>query len=118
MQSAYHSLLPKIDGVQQSPGADFEATNVSYSSTDEQAVFSLDIASAYPEEAEIVSWQRTIDFERGKGITIRDAFTLMKTPNEIGSISPPTFFRTMALRASRIWVQSWATHACTMFAWN
>lgn len=85
MQSAYHSLLPKIDGVQQSPGADFEATNVSYSSTDERAVFSLDIASAYPEEAEIVSWQRTIDFERGKGITIRDAFTLMKTPNEISS---------------------------------
>jgi hypothetical protein len=83
MQSAYHSLLPTIDGVQQLPGQAYKATNVSYQATDQQVTFALDIDAAYPDAAQIDQWRRTITFRRGEAITITDDYALATTPDAI-----------------------------------
>lgn len=76
MQSAYHSLLPTIDGVQQEPGATFAARNVAYAADDAGAALTLDIAGAYPPAAKLARWQRTVALQRGEAVTIADAFAL------------------------------------------
>jgi hypothetical protein len=83
MQSAYHSLLPTIDGIQQAPGPEYEASDVTYQVSDDDAEFALDIATAYPPEAGIESWRRSIHCKRDSSITISDAYKLSSTPSEI-----------------------------------
>jgi hypothetical protein len=75
MQSSHHNLST-INGVQQAPGRNYAAGKVSYSSTDKKAVFSLDIAKAYPEAAKLTSWQRTLTFNRGQSVDIEDVYEL------------------------------------------
>jgi hypothetical protein len=75
MQSAYHNL-PTINGVMQKDGKDYKAAEISYTSDDKTAVFSLDLAQAYPEEAKVDSWTRTITLNRGKNVIIHDQYTL------------------------------------------
>jgi hypothetical protein len=82
MQSAYHSL-PTINGIQQSPGEAFAARNVSCQAGDESAQFSLDIAGAYPPAAGLKRWQRTVTLQRGRQITIEDAYELAEKPAEL-----------------------------------
>ena len=74
MQSAYHSLLPTVDGVQQSPGAGFAASDVVYSADDEQANLALEIARAYPPGANLESWRRSLTLTRGEQVEIVDDF--------------------------------------------
>lgn len=74
MQSAYHSLLPTVDGVQQAPGATFAARNVACAADDASAALTLDIAGAYPPAAKLAHWQRTVTLQRGAGVTLVDAF--------------------------------------------
>ena len=64
MQSGYHSL-PTINGVMQAPGETFAARGVQYQADDGSAQFSLDIAGAYPPEAGLKNWERTITLRRG-----------------------------------------------------
>ncbi|MEZ4725641.1 MAG: heparinase II/III family protein [Caldilineaceae bacterium] len=80
MQSAYHSLLPTVDGVQQLPGAEYKATNVHYQADDGAATLTLDIAAAYPREAHIDRWQRTVTLQRGKAVQIQDEYALSVQP--------------------------------------
>ena len=75
MQSQYHNL-PKINGVDQSPGAKFKATNTTFKSDSRKAVFSTDISKAYPEEAAVKSWIRTYRLDRGKRFIIQDNYEL------------------------------------------
>jgi len=82
MQSAYHNL-PTIDGVMQSPGHDFAARNVDYEVADEAATLRLDIAGAYPSEARLVHWQRTVALHRGKNVQIVDDYQLESEADEI-----------------------------------
>lgn len=63
MQSAYHNL-PTLGTHQQLPGESFRATDVEYQVDPEHARLSMDIRSAYPEEAGIVRWRRTIRLNR------------------------------------------------------
>ena len=79
MQSAYHNL-PTINGIMQKNGREYKATDVSYKAGKERAVFSLDISKAYPEEAGIKFWKRTVILERGKYATIRDTYELAHEP--------------------------------------
>ena len=74
-QSAYHNL-PTINGVMQHQGRRFAARDVRYRAGAGQAVFSLDIAGAYPEEAGVDSWVRTITLNRGKNVTIEENYRL------------------------------------------
>jgi hypothetical protein len=83
MQSAYHSLLPTLDGVQQLPGRKFAAKDVAYRMDDTQAQMTMDIANAYPKSAELASMQRTLTLNRGKDVEITDIVVLDKPVNEI-----------------------------------
>lgn len=63
MQSAYHNL-PEVGGVMQKNGVEFEATDRRYESDDQHATVSFDIAKAYPKEAGIKTWIRTVTLDR------------------------------------------------------
>jgi len=75
MQSQYHNL-PTINGVQQSPGGQFAARDATHRADDQMAEIRLDIAGAYPEEADVNAWTRTVTLNRGSDITIVDACDL------------------------------------------
>jgi hypothetical protein len=82
MQSGYHNL-PTIDGVMQSPGRQFAAREVRYEANDDHAQLQLDLAGAYPRQASVKSWVRTIRLNRGKDIAITENYTLDKPAKEI-----------------------------------
>ena len=82
MQSAYHNL-PTIDGVMQSPGGRCQAGKVQKTVREDYAQLRLDIAGAYPKQANLDSWIRTVRLNRGKNIVITEEFKLKKSANEI-----------------------------------
>ncbi|SOD82954.1 heparinase II/III domain-containing protein [Spirosoma fluviale] len=73
--SDYHNL-PTVNGVNQLPGMAFNATNISYKEDNMTTQFGVDIAQAYPKEAGLKSWQRTIQLTRGKGVQVQDVISL------------------------------------------
>lgn len=77
--SPYHNL-PTINGIGQSAGKEFHATDVSLQSTPESVTFSLDIAKAYPESVGIKSWKRQIKVNREDGIELKDEYHLKEKP--------------------------------------
>ncbi len=78
MQSAYHNC-PTIDGVMQAAGRQYAASDVACRSTDAMAEFRLDLANAYPKEANLESWKRALRLDRVKNeIEIADAYALKK----------------------------------------
>ncbi|GAA4307689.1 heparinase II/III-family protein [Compostibacter hankyongensis] len=74
-RSDYHNT-PTINGQPQPAGSAFKAEQVSYKATKSSAAFSLDMASAYPSGADINSWRRTIQLNRGKAVTVTDDIDL------------------------------------------
>lgn len=82
MQSAYHNL-PTVNGVLQQPGRNFAAGSVRYSADDNTASLSLELAGAYPAEAGIESWRRTIVLQRGQEVRVEDDFALTKRDGEL-----------------------------------
>jgi hypothetical protein len=82
MQSAYHNL-PTIDGVMQSPGRQFAARAVRHEANDDHAELQLDIAGAYPKQANVRSWVRAIRLNRGKSIAVTEDYALDKPAKEI-----------------------------------
>lgn len=82
MQSQYHTL-PTINGVMQKNGRDFHAEDVSFSAGKNSVKFSLDIADAYPEEAAVKYWKRSIDFRRGKSITVTEEYGLNEVKGDL-----------------------------------
>jgi hypothetical protein len=76
MQSAFHNL-PTVGGVMQHDGLKFEATDRKCSFSDDQATVSFNIANAYPKEAGINSWIRTVTLDRRKDVVmIEEKFEL------------------------------------------
>jgi hypothetical protein len=83
MQSAYHNL-PTINGVMQAAGREFAATDVVYRADDSSAEFSLDIARAYPREAGLRSWKRTVQLDRARNrVSLHDSYDLQKPAEQI-----------------------------------
>jgi hypothetical protein len=82
MQSAYHNL-PTINGVVQKDGREFSASDINYRADKNSVFFGLDISQAYPPEAGVKSWKRSITFERGKEIAIRDRYVLKEAKKEL-----------------------------------
>jgi hypothetical protein len=78
MQSGYHQL-PKINGVDQMQGRNYVAKNSTFSADSKKAVFSTDIAAAYPQEANVKKWVRSYRLDRGKKFTISDNYELNET---------------------------------------
>jgi hypothetical protein len=64
-QSNYHNL-PVINGFGQKEGRDFEAKNVSCQISAKESVLKMDLADAYPKEAAIKKWQRSISLQKEK----------------------------------------------------
>lgn len=74
MQSGWHNL-PTINGIMQHAGGAYKAKDVRFISGKKGAGFSLDIAGAYPPEAAVRSWIRTLDF-MDKRITLEEKYEL------------------------------------------
>ena len=75
MQSGYHNL-PVINGIEQKEGKQYTAGESNFSSSSSKAVFNVEIAGAYPEDAKVKSWKRQYSLFRGKKLRIEDIFSL------------------------------------------
>jgi len=73
--SDYHNT-PTINGKTQLPGKQFKASDVAYKSAKPYSQFTLDIKQAYPEEAAVNSWRRTVRLNRGKNVQVTDVISL------------------------------------------
>jgi len=82
MQSSYHSL-PTINGTAQKEGASYGAQDVAYAADDQQAEISMDVSSAYPEEAGVDAWVRTATLQRCRSVTIVDRFALSRPSDDV-----------------------------------
>ncbi len=82
MQSAYHNL-PTIGGVMQSPGVEFAARDVRYQQGGQVSQLSQDIAGAYPPEAHLKEWRRTVTLRRGEGVEVVERYALAQAVGEI-----------------------------------
>ena len=83
MQSAYHNL-PTIDGVMQGAGVQYAARDVKHQATDQAAEMSLDIAAAYPKQAGLKTWRRTLRLDRAANrIEVSDRYAATRAPREI-----------------------------------
>jgi len=82
MQSAYHNC-PTVNGMMQGAGREYEAKNVTYETNATGAGMKMDIAPAYPKEANLKSWIRTLRLNRGKDILIQDDYTLTAPAKDI-----------------------------------
>ena len=75
--SDYHNT-PSVNGKTQSPGPQFRASDTKYKSAQRYSQFEVDIAKAYPEDAAINSWKRTVRLNRAKNVTVTDAINLQQ----------------------------------------
>jgi hypothetical protein len=75
MQSAYHNV-PLVNGVMQKNGREFAAQKVEYTARDDSASLAMDIGGAYPPEAGVRSWKRTVTLNRQMGVEVRDVYDL------------------------------------------
>jgi hypothetical protein len=81
MQSAYHNL-PTINGCQQAAGRAYAARAVKHTASEASAELTMDIAAAWPAEAEVASWVRTVRLERGQEVRLVESFELKKVRGE------------------------------------
>lgn len=77
MQSAWHNL-PTFEGVMQRDGEAFAAREVEVDL--DGATMSMDIGGAYPPEAGVRAYRRTVRLEKGRGVTIEDVHEGDKAP--------------------------------------
>ncbi|BAV08307.1 Heparinase II/III-like protein [Filimonas lacunae] len=76
MQSQWHNC-PTINGVMQQDGSKFKATEVSCKHTAQQTRLDMDIAGAYPPEAMVKSWKRSLVFDAAKEqVQVNDNYLL------------------------------------------
>ena len=89
MQSAFHNL-PTIGGVMQHDGPRFRATALQYETSRDRASLSFDLADAYPAEAGVKRWLRTVSLDRAQGrVTIAEDFELEKPmPVSLSILTP------------------------------
>lgn len=75
MQSDYHNL-PLINGTSQKNGREFAAHSQQYKATAKTVSYQVDIARAYPQEANVKSWIRNYTLHRKKDFIITDKWKL------------------------------------------
>lgn len=85
-QSQYHNL-PVVNGFGQIAGKDYRAEGVRHSSTDSESSLLIDISKAYPQEAGINFWNRTVKLNRLENtVEISDDYSLAKAPVSLQQI--------------------------------
>ena len=68
----------------QREGREFQARDVDYRSSDGAAEFSLDISGAYPPEAGLARWRRTLKLDRTRNVVeLTDRYALGRKVPEI-----------------------------------
>ena len=86
MQSSWHNV-PEVGGIQQAAGPEHAARRVQGLLGPGAAELSMDLAGAYPAEAGIRSWRRTIRLDRGGTgdgtIVLEDAWEINQSPERI-----------------------------------
>ena len=82
MNSNYLNL-PQVNGECQQRGFSSAAKSVAYEATNETVTFALDIADAYPHEAGLVSWNRTIRLNRDEDVEIADTCEFAESGGEV-----------------------------------
>ncbi len=73
MQSGFHNL-PGFDGIGQKAGVDYAARDVAVSLGDDVSGIVMDIAGAYPAEAGVDSYRRTVRLIKGERVEIVDSY--------------------------------------------
>jgi hypothetical protein len=92
MQSAYHNL-PTVGGaMQRGDQARYRASDIHYATDDDHASLSMNLATAYPDEAGLSRWTRTITLDRKVDqIRLNERFQLkQKSPIALSFITPLT----------------------------
>ncbi|WNR46161.1 heparinase II/III domain-containing protein [Paenibacillus roseipurpureus] len=84
MRSTYHNV-PTINGVEQHHGREYQASSVVYTTNEDYARLTLDIAPAYPSEAGVREWIRTVTLNRSSpaSVTLLDTYDLLSTKNAL-----------------------------------
>lgn len=84
MRSTYHNL-PTVRGVEQRAGQQFRASGLRYRADEATAELAMDIGGAYPPEAGIVAWRRTVRLVReGLGaVEVIDDFRLTEPTDDV-----------------------------------
>ncbi len=75
MQSGFHNL-PVINGETQRYGRDFHASNIEFHPDKKETILKMDIAEAYPEEANVNQWIRTFSFYKSGKLILVDEYDL------------------------------------------
>lgn len=76
MQSSWHNV-PEVNGVPQQPGREHSARDVCANVGDNGAELTMELAGAYPPEAGLRSWRRTVRLDRAAElVTLDDAWEL------------------------------------------
>ncbi|MGV3761195.1 heparinase II/III domain-containing protein [Parapedobacter sp.] len=75
MQSGFHNV-PKVNGFEQKPGARYRSADVRFDGSKQE--LSLNVANAYPSDAQIDNWMRTYRLE-GRTLHINDKFAVNET---------------------------------------
>ena len=83
ISSAYHNMLPIVNGQVQITGRKYAASAVSYNSDSHKIVFKQDISKTYNEDLGMRKWERTITHNKGKSIVIADNFDFSTTKDSI-----------------------------------
>lgn len=86
IQSQYHNL-PRINGHDQAFGKQYRARNTKFNANSKKAVFSADLAGAYPVEAAVKYWNRTYTLNRDRNFLIEDHFELTEILNGSTSLN-------------------------------
>jgi Heparinase II/III-like protein len=83
MQSGFHNL-PTINGVMQAAGRQYEARDTHFQSSDTAAEFTAEISAAYPKEAGIAKWQRSVRLDRAaNALAVNDRYALRAANGKI-----------------------------------
>ena len=93
MQSDYHNL-PTVNGVMQKDGREFRARDVQFAAGKDDVTFSLDIAAAYPQEAKVAAWRRSLTLYRPSSgenaVQLTESYELSEfvTPFRLNLLTP------------------------------
>jgi len=87
--SQWHNC-PTINGFQQKEGSLYKANDVSFTNNPKEGIFSMDLTHAYPQNAGINNWTRSLTFDKTKGvISLKESYDLkeLKEPFVLNFIS-------------------------------
>lgn len=86
-RSGYHNV-PIINGFEQRDGKEYHGQNYKYKNKKNQVTYTLDLSHAYPNDASVEEWKRTINLKRNKEVVITEQYRLSSfvQPSEVSLI--------------------------------